>query len=89
MQLKNKVAIFLYWRCMYRPLMKVMHYFNLHHTTTIYPNGDTMVWCEWCGIRDIIKHNPNDQILDTSTVAVEPIPENQRRIIGTPVKENI
>lgn len=39
----------------YRVVMKLLHKFNLHYAPPIYPNGDTMLWCEWCGFREVIK----------------------------------
>jgi hypothetical protein len=38
---------------LYRWLMKLAHRYNWHHTRTCYPDGDTMVVCDWCGIRDV------------------------------------
>lgn len=35
----------------YRNLMKLAHRFNWHHTRTCYPDGDTMLVCDWCGLR--------------------------------------
>lgn len=34
--------------------MILMHKYNLHHTITCYPEGDTHVWCQWCGLRQTI-----------------------------------
>lgn len=44
-----------YYGFIYRHLMKLSHRFNWHHTTTYYPEGDTLVVCNWCGIRAITK----------------------------------
>lgn len=46
----------LLWR-LYRPFMRLAHYFNWHHTTVCYPDGDTMFWCQWCGMRDVMKRS--------------------------------
>jgi len=40
---------------MYRGVMRVSHRFNWHHTRTIYPNGDTMLVCDWCGLAYVSK----------------------------------
>lgn len=45
----------LYYRFLYRHLMRLAHRFNWHHTRTIYPDGDTMLICDWCGMRDVIR----------------------------------
>ena len=31
--------------------MKITHYFCWHYAPPIYPNGDTVLWCKWCGFR--------------------------------------
>ena len=41
----------LYYRFIYRHLMRLAHRFNWHHTRTIYPEGDTLLVCDWCGLR--------------------------------------
>lgn len=38
-------------RMLYRPLSKLMHRFNLHYMPPCHPDGDTMIWCQWCGAR--------------------------------------
>lgn len=35
----------------YQMLMRLSHRFNWHHTVTIHPDGDTMIWCQWCGMK--------------------------------------
>ena len=41
----------------YRALMRLAHRYNWHHMVICYPDGDTLVWCQWCGIRHIIKRS--------------------------------
>ncbi len=43
------------WR-LYRPFMRLAHYFNWHHMAVIGPleDGRTQAWCQWCGVRDYI-----------------------------------
>lgn len=44
----------------YRPLMRLAHRFNWHHMRRmpiIEPNRQ-QVWCEWCGVRDMIYIGP-------------------------------
>jgi hypothetical protein len=45
----------LYYRFIYRRLMRLAHRHGWHHMRTIYPEGDTMVICDWCGVRDVIQ----------------------------------
>lgn len=39
----------------YRTLMRFAHRHNWHHTVTLRPDGDTVVWCQWCGLRDVVE----------------------------------
>ena len=39
----------------YRTVMRVAHRFNWHYAPPIYPEGDTVLWCQWCGLRQIVK----------------------------------
>lgn len=49
----------LFRRTLYRPLMRLAHYYNWHYAPPTYPHGDTMLWCQWCGLRYIEKRRPN------------------------------
>ena len=40
---------------LYRAIMKFTHKYNWHYAPPIYPNGDTQLWCKWCGFRETIK----------------------------------
>ena len=50
----NKYAFWMYgfW---YGLLMRTAHKFNWHNMKEHHPNGDTMLHCDWCGIR-IVTH---------------------------------
>jgi len=39
----------------YRLVMRIAHRFNWHYAPPIYPEGDTQLWCKWCGFRQTIK----------------------------------
>jgi hypothetical protein len=39
----------------YRTIMRVAHRFHWHYAPPSYPDGDTMLWCHWCGMRDVVK----------------------------------
>jgi len=48
----------IYHRFLYRPLMRLLHRFNLHYAP---PNcaltndaGWPLHWCQWCGMRDFV-----------------------------------
>lgn len=41
----------------YRWFMRLAHRHNWHHTETIYPDGDTQHWCQWCGLRQTLKRD--------------------------------
>lgn len=42
------------WR-LYRLTMRIAHRFNWHYAPPIYPEGDTQLWCKWCGFSQTIK----------------------------------
>jgi hypothetical protein len=35
----------------YRTLMRLAHRFHWHHMKPYHPDGDTIIWCHWCGAR--------------------------------------
>jgi len=39
----------------YRVVMRFAHRFHWHHAPPIHPEGDTLLWCKWCGFRQIVK----------------------------------
>jgi len=49
-----KIKSFLYYL-----IMKITHKYNWHYAPLIYPDGDTQLWCKWCGFRQTIKHRNN------------------------------
>lgn len=36
----------------YRAWSRFIHRFNYHYMPLSYPDGDTIAWCHWCGLRD-------------------------------------
>lgn len=44
-----------FYGIVYRTVMRVAHRFNWHYAPPSYPDGDTMLWCHWCGFRDVVK----------------------------------
>ncbi len=48
----------LYYRFIYRHLMRLAHRFNWHHMAVSYPENDKTLWCHWCGARYVIKGLP-------------------------------
>jgi len=42
----------------YRLIMKLSHKFNWHYAPPVYPDGDTKLWCKWCGFKEIINRRP-------------------------------
>ena len=35
----------------YRLVMRIAHHYNWHYAPPIFPEGDTQLWCQWCGFR--------------------------------------
>ena len=44
---------------MYRAIMRIAHKYNWHYAPPIYPDGDTQLWCKWCGFSQTIKRRQN------------------------------
>lgn len=40
---------------LYSTIMKIAHKYNWHYAPPIYPDGDTHLWCQWCGFRQTVK----------------------------------
>jgi hypothetical protein len=40
----------------YQSIMKIAHRYHWHYAPPIYPDGDTHLWCQWCGFRQTIKY---------------------------------
>lgn len=40
---------------LYRAMMRLAHRFHWHYAPPIYPDGDTMLWCQWCGFRQVVR----------------------------------
>jgi hypothetical protein len=38
----------------YRTIMKIAHKYNWHYAPPVYPDGDKMLWCQWCGFRAVV-----------------------------------
>ena len=39
----------------YRLIMRIAHRYNWHYAPPIYPDGDTQLWCMWCGFRQTVR----------------------------------
>ncbi len=50
---------------LYRLTMRIAHKFNWHYAPPIYPDGDTQLWCKWCGFRKTIKKRGDINKLET------------------------
>lgn len=45
--------LFFYYR-RYKYWQMFIHRFNYHHMELSHPDGETLAWCQWCGLRDRI-----------------------------------
>lgn len=48
----------------YRLIMRIAHRFHWHYAPPIYPDGDTQLWCRWCGFRQTVKRKSLPDISD-------------------------
>lgn len=63
-----RVGATMKWK-LYRVLMKLAHRYHWHYAPPIYPEGDTQLWCKWCGFRQTIKHATRNP--DASSIATK------------------
>lgn len=54
---------------LYRLTMRVAHRFHWHYAPPIYPDGDTVFWCQWCGLRMVMKRAKGDKLTSSPTEA--------------------
>jgi hypothetical protein len=59
----------LYYRFIYRRLMKLAHRYGWHHTRTCYPEGDTLLVCDWCGLRYVEKRAGYKPAIESAAVS--------------------
>jgi hypothetical protein len=59
------------WGFFYRFLMKLAHRFHWHYAPPSYPDGDTQLWCQWCGFRQTIKRRTRT-IAELEQILAEP-----------------
>jgi hypothetical protein len=66
----------------YQSIMKIAHYFNWHYAPPCYPDGDTLLRCDWCGMSDVIK-NAGDRHgiisgIGQAVKSCDPVPRNDK-----------
>lgn len=54
----------------YAFVMRLAHRFNWHYAPPVYPEGDTHLWCQWCGFRQTVKRASHRQAIGTEAIAV-------------------
>jgi hypothetical protein len=47
---------------LYRVTMRLAHRFNWHYAPPVHPEGDTVLWCKWCGLRQKTASAPVNSI---------------------------
>lgn len=52
----------------YRAVMKTLHRYNLHYAPPIYPEGDELLWCKWCGLQQVVKRRGDKNVMDIASV---------------------
>ena len=46
--------------------MRIAHRFNWHYAPPIYPEGDTMLWCKWCGFREVVRRGNYNPVINNN-----------------------
>jgi hypothetical protein len=52
----------LWYTTLYRPLMRFAHRHHWHYAPPIFPEGDTVFWCKWCGMRDTMNKRSHAEL---------------------------
>jgi len=52
-----------YW--LYRWFMVFAHNHGWHKMDEFHPDGDTLLWCQWCGLRVVTKRHLKTHTPDT------------------------
>ena len=68
---------------LYRIVMKISHKYNWHYAPPIYPEGNTQLWCKWCGFRQTIKNKNSTKIYLESQISqsINEYVERMRKVI--------
>jgi len=56
----RKLFVSLWYRTLYRPVMRLAHRFHWHHAPPCYPDGDTLLRCAWCGLTYVVARRKGD-----------------------------
>ena len=49
---------------LYRWFMSFAHRHGWHKMDEFHPDGDTLLWCQWCGLRVVTKRNLTQRVAD-------------------------
>ena len=47
---------------LYRVVMKVAHKYHWHYAPPSYPDGETLLWCHWCGFRQAVPRMKGEKL---------------------------
>ncbi len=64
--------------------MRLIHRYGFHQMSVSHPEGDTMHWCEWCGIRVVLKR---DEIGGIKILIDPRMPRSQITMVNLKVPE--
>lgn len=63
----RKLFASLWYRTLYRPVMRLAHRFHWHYAPPCYPDGDTLLRCAWCGLTYFAKRKTDVMVVKTFT----------------------
>lgn len=64
----------MFYGYLYRTVMRLAHRFNWHYAPPIYPDGDTQLWCKWCGFRETIRRRDRPYLVcEEAQQAIRPL----------------
>ena len=71
----------------YRTLMRLSHRFNWHHTRTSYPDGDTYVRCDWCGLGMVMQRRDYKPAISKGEYQGAVAGDDPRKAKSTPMRK--
>ena len=57
--------------------MRLAHRYNWHRMDIFHPDGDTLLWCQWCGLRVVTRRAAEPIVAADPPAADEPADESK------------
>lgn len=64
----------------YRIVMRIAHRYHWHYAPPIYPDGDTMLRCKWCGFSEGTKTASRRSIFNEKSIERQHHPASDKAV---------